>query len=138
MTQLLCDKEAKHPLYASETYSVLSPEKTAKIQSFTKGWIKKLIERKRTSSSTSTPLRHSASSTAYSTPRPHLPSPSNTNTPGSMQDDADFLASMVAEVQRDQDAEAEAEADEEEEDMQVDDDEGTPPGSPTREAGETA
>lgn len=56
VTQILCDKEKKHPAYATERYEALSTDKTSKVKSFTKDWVKKLLDRaSRSSSITSTP-----------------------------------------------------------------------------------
>lgn len=53
---MLCEKEAKQQSYTFESYDSISPEKTVKIQLFTKNWIKKLIERKKPFTDESTRL----------------------------------------------------------------------------------
>nr|CRX79216.1 hypothetical protein ls5931a1_00049 [Leucosporidium scottii] len=70
VTTLLCEKEKKHPLYATEPYDSLSAEKASKVKAFTKDWVKKLLDRKRASnggnSGTATP--------SLTTPSPQTPS----------------------------------------------------------------
>ncbi|CEQ42676.1 SPOSA6832_04507, partial [Sporobolomyces salmonicolor] len=60
VTQILCDKEKKRPTYTSDSYDSLSSVKEAKVKSFVKDWVKKLLERKSkggraSTSSSSTP-----------------------------------------------------------------------------------
>ena len=69
---LLCEKEKKHPLYASETYDTLSSDKTAKVKAFTKDWVKKLIDRKRALNSTGAP-GSGAVTPSLTTPSPQTP-----------------------------------------------------------------
>jgi hypothetical protein len=64
VTTLLCEKEKKHPNYATEIYEKLSTEKASKVKSFAKDWVKKLIDHSRKSSS------HPSSSSKSSSHRP--------------------------------------------------------------------
>lgn len=73
VTVLLCEKEKKHPLYASETYDSLSTEKAAKVKAFTKDWVKKLIDRKRAVVSNGAP-GSGAVTPSLTTPSPQTPS----------------------------------------------------------------
>ncbi|GAA6037687.1 hypothetical protein JCM8097_002285 [Rhodosporidiobolus ruineniae] len=69
---ILCEKEKKRPTYATDNYDSLTPDKEAKIKSYVKDWVKKLLERKKggggggsgssRGSNASTPLRPSSSS----------------------------------------------------------------------------
>ncbi|TNY24055.1 histone-lysine N-methyltransferase, H3 lysine-36 specific [Rhodotorula diobovata] len=82
VSELLVEKEKKRPSYATDSYDSLAPEKEAKVRSFVKDWVKKLLERKKggasTSSSSSTAKRPSSSSA--STPLPGVPpSPATPN-----------------------------------------------------------
>ena len=54
VTQVLCDKERKHPSYSTSDYYKLSPDKISKLKTFTKQWINKLVDRKRQGTPTST------------------------------------------------------------------------------------
>lgn len=47
VTELLCDKERKQPKYELDKYDKLSTDKIAKLKAFTKDWIKKLLDRRR-------------------------------------------------------------------------------------------
>lgn len=75
VTALLCEKEKKHPSYSIESYDSLTPEKASKVKAFTKEWLKKLLDRKRSSkpSSNSTPVS-AAATPSVGTPSPQTPS----------------------------------------------------------------
>ncbi|GAA6007438.1 hypothetical protein JCM11491_004163 [Sporobolomyces phaffii] len=68
VTQILLDKEKKRPTYETDVYEALSTEKEAKVKSFVKDWVKKLLQRKKggrsSSASTSSTPRPSSSSNA--------------------------------------------------------------------------
>ncbi|BGP58042.1 hypothetical protein JCM8202_001719 [Rhodotorula sphaerocarpa] len=59
VSEILVEKEKKRPSYATDAYDSLAPEKEAKVKSFVKDWVKKLLERRKSgrpsSSSTNTP-----------------------------------------------------------------------------------
>lgn len=107
LTQILCEKEKKHPNYSNEPYDKLTPDKASKIKAFTKDWVRKLIERNRKSSSSS-----SRSSSTFSSTTTATTSSLPTTESQAAQDDADLIASMVDGVGGDGDG---------------DEDEGTPP-----------
>ncbi|KAK4700276.1 hypothetical protein P7C70_g5976, partial [Phenoliferia sp. Uapishka_3] len=78
LTTILCDKEKKHPNYHDEPYDRLSPEKAAKVKSFTKDWVKKLIQRRPSHSKSSTSASASAPATPSISGAITTPSPSTT------------------------------------------------------------
>ncbi|GAA5891496.1 hypothetical protein JCM8208_007302 [Rhodotorula glutinis] len=85
VSELLVEKEKKRPSYATDSYESLAPEKEAKVRSFVKDWVKKLLERKKAngaSTSSSSSARRPSTSSA-STPRPGvLPSPATPTVSG--------------------------------------------------------
>ncbi|GAA6020404.1 hypothetical protein JCM10207_002096 [Rhodosporidiobolus poonsookiae] len=64
LSEILCEKEKKRPTYATDSYDAFTPEKEAKVKAFVKDWVKKLLDRKKSSSrggsSNSTPKRPEA------------------------------------------------------------------------------
>ncbi|GAA5971312.1 hypothetical protein JCM21900_004498 [Sporobolomyces salmonicolor] len=74
VTQILCDKEKKRPTYTSDSYDSLSSVKEAKVKSFVKDWVKKLLDRKSkggraSTSSSSTPRAKGSASVEMSKDR---------------------------------------------------------------------
>lgn len=133
---MLCDKEKRHPLYVSETYDQLSAEKQSKVRNFTKDWVKKLIEKskknslnrgsssshKPRSNSDATPSSSKSRLSSVSLDTPSFSTPSSRNNSVSVstpeangvgeaeqEEQDDFIASMVAEVEDREEMEAEAE-----------------------------
>lgn len=161
VTQLLCEKEKKHPLYLTEPYEKLTPEKAAKIKEFTKDWVKKLLARRGKGSSTSTPKSASTPVDTVESPSSSTATPKDSGS-SSRQDprrhpsiNYSASSSTTMQPQRSNDTElASAKEDEdlvasmiaelggggggdgdEDEDMEdegEDEDEGTPPGTPPR------
>ncbi|GAA5839208.1 hypothetical protein JCM9279_002627 [Rhodotorula babjevae] len=72
VSELLVEKEKKRPTYVTDSYESLAPEKEAKVRSFVKDWVKKLLERKKANGSSSSSARRPSTSSA-STPRPGMP-----------------------------------------------------------------
>ncbi|GAA6060898.1 hypothetical protein JCM10212_000181 [Sporobolomyces blumeae] len=103
VTQLLLDKEKKRPTYDTDVYETLAPEKEAKVKSFVKDWVKKLLERKKggrsSLSSSSTPrtsslskTRPSASTSNSSTSTPKvIDSPATPHGPASVLADSPMI-----------------------------------------------
>ena len=73
VSELLVEKEKKRPTYANDSYDSLAPEKEAKVRSFVKDWVKKLIERKKASGASSSSSARRPSTSSASTPRPGVP-----------------------------------------------------------------
>ncbi|GAA6055843.1 hypothetical protein JCM3770_004787 [Rhodotorula araucariae] len=75
VSEILVEKEKKRPSYATDTYDALAPEKEAKVKSFVKDWVKKLLERRKSSASSSA-NRARRPSAGSATPRPAAAEPS--------------------------------------------------------------
>ncbi|KAM0746946.1 hypothetical protein T439DRAFT_102783 [Meredithblackwellia eburnea MCA 4105] len=146
LTEILCDKEKRHPNYHTESYETISAEKAAKVKGFAKDWVRKLVER-RGKHSTSSSRSHGSSSTA---PHSTLPTPSPSSTPWShalpesrnghtrsdpptpgtsAREDANLIASLV------RDASSSYAGGSDSTPMDMDDGGSTPPGTPPSKRG---
>lgn len=114
----MCDKEKKSSRFATETYEAFSPEKASKVKAFVKEWLKKLIDRSRkmSGSSSSSASRQSrvGSSSSHTSSRTSVSAADEmeiqksrevsglatplSNNDGDSQEDNDLIAAMVAEV----------------------------------------
>ncbi|GAA5840308.1 hypothetical protein JCM11251_006691 [Rhodosporidiobolus azoricus] len=98
VSQILCDKEKKRPSYATDSYDSLTPDKEAKLKSFVKDWVKKLLERKNkprsssggggsgSGSSASTPLPSHRAANGRGGEMPVTPNPSTLSKSSTMMD----------------------------------------------------
>ncbi|GAA5888897.1 hypothetical protein JCM5296_005036 [Sporobolomyces johnsonii] len=103
VTQILCDKEKKRPTYTSDSYDSLSSEKEAKVKSFVKDWVKKLLDRKSkggraSTSSASTPRAKGAAGSVETPKGGATPSPATPGGGGGGEEDAMAVDSPVVEL----------------------------------------